>query len=139
MSKSIQQTIEQIRAEADAKIKALSHQFLEELKGQLKAAEAEVSRIKGEIAFLCGHSEVKATEVKRSKRLPSLVEGSEEWDKVAKQIAIVLKNYKDGLNGKAIATKLGLTEKNEIKRVQPVIQAICRREGAGIATRFFLK
>ena len=42
-------------------------------------------------------------------------------------------------NGKAIATKLGLTAPNEIKRIQPVIHATTRREGKGVSTRFLLQ
>jgi hypothetical protein len=74
----------------------------------------------------------------RSRKLPRLVEGSEEWKKVAGQVAIVMKNYPGGLNGKEIAYKLGLTEPNAVTRVQPVIKATLRREGEGVATRYFL-
>ena len=108
---------------------------LSELKDELKAAKAEVTRIEDEIADLTG----KPVEEKlRGRRLKPLEQGSDEWNKIEGQIKIVLKNYKDGLNGKAIATKLGLTAPNEIRRIQPVIQATTRREGKGVSTKFLL-
>ena len=108
---------------------------LSELKDELKAAKAEVTRIEDEIADLTG----KPVEEKlRGRRLKPLEQGSDEWNKIEGQIKIVLKNYKDGLNGKAIATKLGLTTPNEIRRIQPVIQATTRREGKGVSTKFLL-
>ena len=93
--------------------------------------------IEAEIAQLNGNP-VENTRV-QGKRLKPIAEGSEEWNKVSGQIKIVLKNYKDGLNGKAIAKKLGLMVPNEIKRIQPVILATTHREGQGVSTRFFLK
>ena len=108
---------------------------LSELKEDLKKAKAQVVRIEEEIAELTG----KPVEEKiRGRRLKPLEQGSEEWNKIEGQIKIVLKNYKDGLNGKAIATKLGLTAPNEIKRIQPVIHATTRREGKGVSTKFIL-
>ena len=101
----------------------------------LKVAKSNVTRIESQIAELSG-SPIEG-KVKTQRQRP-LEEGSEEWNKVAGQVKIVLKNYKAGLNGKAIAKKLGLTGQNEIKRIQPVIHATTRREGKGIATRFHL-
>lgn len=113
---------------------SIVNEALTDLDNQLKAAKANVSRIESEIASLTGDK----IQVK-GKRLGPIEEGCDEWNKVAGQIKIVLKNYKDGLNGKAIAKKLGLTSPKEIRRVQPVIQGTTRREGQGIATRFFLE
>jgi len=138
MSKTAAQQIAEIRAAADAKIKALTNQVLSELNQQLKTAEAEVSRIKSEIATVTSKDDDRNND-KPQKRQPRIEEGSDEWNKVANQIAIVLKNYSQGLNGKEIAYKMGKTEAKDIKRIQPVIQATCRREGHGVATRFFAK
>jgi uncharacterized protein involved in exopolysaccharide biosynthesis len=138
MSKTAAQQIEEIRAAADAKIEALKRQAIAELKQALKTAEAEVERLKKDLAEIEGPGAASAQAMaKRITRLPKLEEGSEEWNKIAEQIRIVLRRYPDGLNGKTIANKLGKTEPNEIKRVQTVVQATCRREGEGVLTRFF--
>jgi len=137
MSKT-QTAVEQLHAlkeEYAAKQAEILGGVISELKEELKAAKAEVARIEAEIADLTG----KPTDEKsHGRRLKPLEQGSEEWSKVENQIKIILKNYKDGLNGKAIATKLGLTAPNEIKRIQPVIHATTRREGKGVSTRFLL-
>ena len=128
-----------LKAEYAAREAALRNNAVAELKQHLNAAEAEVARIKRELAELTGDAvePVKAQGV--GQRLKPLVENSEEWNKVAKQISIVLKNYPKGLNGKDLAYKMGLTAPNEVKRVKPVIEATAVREGAGVLTRYFVK
>jgi len=131
-----------LKAEYAKRESAIKDKALAELHHQLKAAEAEVNRIKDEISQLSGHAAKAhhAVESKpKGKRLKPIEEGSEEWNKVAKQIGIVLKNYPQGLNGKELAYKLGLTTPSEIRRVKPVIEAAAVREGAGVATRYFVK
>jgi len=140
MSKSAKQQIDELRAATDAKIEALRKQAVAELNQALKAAEIEVERIRKDLADL-GAATPAAPGIEipaqRSKRLPKLEEGSDEWKKIAGQVAMVLKRYPDGLNGKEIAKKLGKTEPNEIKRIIAVVQGTCRREGEGVLTRFF--
>ena len=125
-----------LKAEFESRSEQIKAKALAELREQLTAAKAEVVRIEREITHLEGNAGTEPAP--KIKRLKPIENSSEEWNKVAKQIAIVLKNYKDGLNGKAIAKKLGLTAPNEIKRVQPVIVATTRREGEGVGTRYFL-
>ena len=131
--------VEQLHAlklEFAAKQSEILNSALAELNEQLKEAKSNVTRIESEIAELSG-SPVEGKV--KGQRLSLLEEGSEEWNKVAGQIKIVLKNYKDGLNGRAIAKKLGLTDPKAIRRIQPVIHATTRREGQGAATRFHLE
>jgi len=139
MTKSAKEQIDELRKATDTKIEALRKQAINELQHQLKAAELEVMRIKNDLMELGGKPASLAELVQRRTRLPKLVEGSEEWNKIAEQIKIVLKRYPDGLNGKDIANKLGKTEPKEIKRVIAVVQGTCRREGEAAATRFFVK
>jgi len=137
MSKSALQQIEELRKETDARIEALKKQALAELHQQLKPAEAEVDRIRKEIAELEG--EVVVSPSGKRTRMPALEEGSDEWNKIAGQIKTVLKNYPEGLNGRSIAYKIGKTDPKDIRRIITVVQATCRREGEGVQTRFFLK
>ena len=133
--KSALDKLNALKSEFAAKETAIINEAVAELTQQLKEAKANVARIESEIEKLSGGQ---VEEAPKGKRIKPLEEGSEEWNKIANQIKIVLKNYKDGLNGKAIAKKLGLTAPNAIKRVQPVIQATTRREGQGVKTRFIL-
>jgi len=130
-----------LKAEFESRTQQIKSGALTELNARLKAAKAEVDRIEGEIAELTVDGfEAKAAETTpTAKRLKPMVEGSEEWNKVAKQIAIVLQNNRGGLNGKELASKLGLTIPRDIKRILPVIAATTIREGAGIATKYYLK
>ena len=131
--KSAVEQLHALKSEFAARQSAIVSEALAELHEELKAAKANVSRIESEIEGLSGGQ---VPDKSKGKRLSPLEEGSEEWNKVAGQIKIVLKNYKDGLNGRAIAKKLGLTAPNEIKRIQPVIHGTTRREGQGVRTRF---
>ena len=137
MAKTALEQLNALKADFEAKAAQIKDNALSELREQLKEAKATVASIEAEIAELDGNP----VEISKEggKRLKPIEEGGEEWNKVAGQIKIVLKNYKDGLNGKAIAKKLGLTVPKEIKRVQPVILGTARREGQGVSTRFFLK
>jgi len=139
MSKSTIQQIETIKAAADARIKELTKQALFELNQQLKVAEAEVARIKSEIAEVTGDTTLVLDAAQPGKRQKAIEKGSLEWNDVAAQIANVLQRHREGLNGKELANKLGKTEPKEIKRIQPVIQATCLREGRGVSTRFYLR
>ncbi|MEI8340289.1 MAG: hypothetical protein WCH43_01995 [Verrucomicrobiota bacterium] len=142
MSKSAKEQIDELRAVTDAKIEALRKQAIAELTQALKTAKAEIVRIEKDLSDL-GALSSPASKVEapttRSKRLPKLEQGTDEWNRIADQIKIVLKRYPEGLNGKDIAKKLGKTEPNEIKRVITVVQGTCRREGEGVQTRFFVK
>ena len=134
--KSALEQLTALKLEFEARQSEILDGVLTELKEQLKLAKTNVSRIETEIAELSGKP-VEAKSIRS--RFKLLEEGSDEWNKIEGQIKIVLKNYKDGLNGKAIAKKLGLTTPNEIRRIQPVIHSTTRREGAGVSTRFFLQ
>ena len=134
-----QSAVEQLHAlkeEYAVKQAEILESALSELKENLKTAKTEVTRIEEEIAAQTGTS---VSEKPHGRRLKPLEQGSDEWNKVAGQIQIVLKNYKEGLNGRAIAKKLGLTAPNEIRHIQPVIHATTRREGKGISTKFILQ
>ena len=139
MSKTALEQLNALKADFEAKSAQIKEGALSELKEQLRAAKATVAGLEAEIAQLDGSPVESLSPKERGTRLKPIAEGGEEWNKVAGQIKIILKNYKEGLNGKAIATKLGLTVPKEIKRIQPVIQETTRREGQGVSTRFFLK
>ena len=140
MTKSALQQIEELRKDTETKIEALKKQAVEELQEKLEVAEAEVQRIRNELAALgCKPVGIQWETFKRGMRLPKLVEGSEEWNKIAAQVKTVLKNYPEGLNGKTIAYKMGKTDLKDIRRIITVVQATCGREGAGVQTKFFLK
>ena len=115
----------------------LQKTVLDELVRDLEKAEAEVARIREEIKEITGSAPV-GTKATRRPRLGPLEEGSDEWNKIAGQIKLVLKNYKDGLNAKKIAYKMGITDPKAAKRIVPVIQAVCQRQGKGVATRYLI-
>jgi len=130
-----------LKAEYESRTQQIKVSALAELNARLKIAKADVARIEGDIAALTGNA-VQANAVEATpagKRLKPIVEGSDEWNDVAKQITIVLQNHRGGLNGKELSSKLGLQIPRDIKRIQPVIAATSLREGAGVATKYFLK
>ena len=147
MSNSLS-TFEQLaalKAEYNTRIEALKQNATAELKAKLKTAESEVARIKNELAQLTGDAVAGGNDANGAgskapgKRLKPLVENSGEWNAVAQQITDVLKNHREGLNGKELSARLGFTTQNEIKRIKPVIAASTVREGVGILTRYFIK
>lgn len=115
--------LEQEKAQYQEKIRQID----EQIQNALKAAGIELDRTE--------QVELR----KRSKKLRKLVEGSEEWNKVASQIATVMKNYPEGLNGRQIAYKLGFTEANAVMRAQPVIKATLQKTGQKASTKYFLR
>jgi len=135
-----------LRAEFESRTKQIRATALGELNDRIKTARAEVIRIEGEIAQLTGTPVVQPKgahsngnePASKGKRLKPIEPNSEEWNKVAGRIAIVLHGHPLGLNGKELAAKLELQIPREIKRVQPVIAATTWREGAGAATRYML-
>lgn len=117
--------LEQEKAQYQQKIQQID----EQIRQALKAAGIELGE---------DSSEASANGRLRAKKLPKLVPGSEEWNKVAGQLQIVMKNYPEGLNGRQIAYKMGLTKPNAVMRIQPVIKATLQKSGQKASTKYFL-
>lgn len=135
--------IQAAKAALQEKLNALSTINISELEKQKAQYQEKISQIDEQIRSALEAAGIdlgsQAEGRSRSKRLSKLVEGSEDWNKVAAQIATVMKNYPQGLNGRQIAYKLGLMEANAVMRIQPVIKATLQKTGQKASTKYFLK
>lgn len=136
-----QQKIQLAREELENKLKQLSEINIQKLEAQKAEYLKKIEEIDDQIhaALAAAGIDFSGNKGCRSKRLPKLVPGSKDWEKAANQIAIVMKNYPEGLNGKQIAFKMGLTAANEIMRIQPVIKATLQKSGQKASTKYKLK
>lgn len=134
--------IQQAKAALQEKLKALENINISRLEQEKAQHQEKIRQIDEQIqnALKAAGIEPEPSEGRlRAKKLPKLAPNSEEWNKVAAQIRTVVKNYPDGLNGRQIAYKLGLTQPNAIMRVQPVIKATLQKTGQKAATKYFLQ
>jgi len=141
-----QETIDKEIAELKARLEQLSKTDISKLEEKKAKLQEQINAIDNEIAETLKAAGIETAKPKKEKgatreRLTPIEKDSDEWNRFTKHIQKQLSKAPDGLNGKALCASFStepLTPTRK-KRYEVVINAICKKTGKGVSTRYFLK